>query len=144
MKVVREGAKVKIFCEATLEDGTVCFKIEKEEPLELIVGEGKFFPVIEQLLPEMKEGETKTMALDPLDTFGPHLDDLLLEVPRNLFKPEVTLEIGSRVRIDTSSGRTYVGTLITMNDTMLTLDLNHPLAGKKIICTITVVSIEEH
>ena len=142
MKVVREGIKVKIRYEAKLEDGTVCLTTDKEGPMELVVGEGKFLIAIEQVLPGMKEGETKTIVLDPLDTFGPHLDDLLLEVPRELFQDDVTLEIGARVKIDTPSERTYVGTVININEKTLTLDLNHPLAGKTLVCAITVVSIE--
>ncbi len=142
MKVVQEGKKVKIRYEAKLEDGTVCLTTEKEGPIELVVGEGKFLIAIEQVLPGMKEGETKTIVLDALDTFGPHLDDLLLEVPRELFPDDVILEIGARVKIDTPSERSYVGTVININEKTLTLDLNHPLAGKTLVCAITVVSIE--
>ena len=144
MKVVRNGSKVRIRCEAKVEDEAVCFTTEEEELLELVVGEGKFFPALETELTGMKEGETKTVALEPLDTFGPHLDDLILDVPKGLFRADVVPELGARVRIDTPSKRVFYGKVTKINENSIVLDLNHPLAGKKIICTVTIVSIESN
>ena len=47
MDVVKEGDKVQLICEIKLEDGTLCYKNEKEEPLELVIGTGFFFPTVD-------------------------------------------------------------------------------------------------
>lgn len=144
MKIVKDGDKVNISCEAKLENGDLCFKNEKEKYIEIIVGEGKFFPIVENELKNMKQGETKTITLEPKDAFGPIIGDLVLEVPKDVFRSKVDLIVGSRVKIDAPSGKTYYGTVTKLTEEALTLDLNHPLAGKKVMITVTVVSIEEN
>ena len=77
------------------------------------------------------------------DAFGPHIDDLVIKVPKSVFKTEVTLEIGARIKIDVPTGKSFIGTIIAMDEQTLTLDMNHLLAGKRIIVKVTVVSIVE-
>ncbi len=144
MKVVKDGNKVNISCEVKLENGDLCFKNEEEKYIEIVVGEGKFFPIVENELKDMKEGQTKTITLEPKDAFGQYIDDLVLETPKDVFRSDVDLDVGSRVKIDAPSGKTYYGTVTKLTEETLTLDLNHPLAGKKILITVTVASIEEN
>jgi peptidylprolyl isomerase len=143
MKSIKEGTKVQLLCEATLETGDICYKNDTENLLEIVVGEGKFFPVIEKALCDMAEGESKVLTLEAEDAFGPHMDDLVIKVPKSVFKPEVTLEIGSRVKIDAPTGTSYVGTIIAMDELTFTLDLNHLLAGKRVVVKVTIVSVTE-
>jgi peptidylprolyl isomerase len=143
MKSITEGDTIQILCEAQLDTGELCYKNDAENLLEIVVGEGKFFPVIEKALCEMTEGESKVVTLEAEDAFGPHLDDLVIKVLKSVFKPEVTLEIGSRVKIDAPTGRSYVGTIIAMDEQTFTLDLNHLLAGKRLVVSVTVVSIAQ-
>ena len=142
MKTVKDGTKIQILYEARLEDGTLCYKNEKDTPLELIIGEGKFFPAIEKELKKMKEGEKKTMTLKPEEAFGPHMDELVMDVPKDVFGDDAVLEVGSRIKINTPSGKQFYGTISAIGENSLTIDLNHPLAGKKIVFDITLVAIE--
>ena len=144
MRIVKDGDKVNISCEVKLENGDLCFKNEEEKYIEIVVGEGKFFPIVENELKDMEEGETKTITLEPKDAFGQYIDDLVLETPKDVFRYDVDLDVGSRVKIDAPSGKTYYGTVTKLTEETLTLDLNHPLAGKKILITVTVASIEEN
>jgi peptidylprolyl isomerase len=143
MTSIKEGAKVQLLCEATLDTGEICYKNDTENLLEIVVGEGKFFPVIEKVICDMTEGESKIVTLEAEDAFGPHLDDLIIKVPKSVFKTEVTLEIGSRIKIDAPTGTSYVGTIIAMDEQTFTLDMNHLLAGKRVVVKVTVVSIAE-
>jgi peptidylprolyl isomerase len=143
MKGIKEGDKVQILCEAKLETGELCYKNTAENLIEIVVGEGKFFPLIEKALQNMTEGESKVMTLESEDAFGPHMDDLVIKVPKTVFKPDVTLEVGSRIKIDAPTGRSFVGTIVAMDEQTFTLDLNHQLAGKRLIVNVTVVSIAE-
>jgi peptidylprolyl isomerase len=143
MKSIKEGDKVQILCEARLDTGDLCYKNDAENLIEIVVGEGKFFPVIEKALCDMAQGESKVVTLEAEDAFGPHLDDLVIKVPRSVFKSEVILEIGSRIKIDVPTGKSYVGTIVAMDDLTFTLDMNHLLAGKRLVVNVTVVSIAE-
>lgn len=143
MKNIKEGDTVQLLCEAKLESGELCYNNDAKDPLELVVGEGKFFPTIEEALCEMTEGETKVITLEAEDAFGPHIDDLVIKVPKSVFKTEVTLEVGSRIKIDVPTGKSFIGTMIAMDEQTLTLDMNHLLAGKRLIVKVTVLSIAE-
>jgi peptidylprolyl isomerase len=91
----------------------------------------------------MAEGESKVVTLEAEDAFGPHLDDLVIKIPKSVVKTDVTLEIGSRVKIDAPTGSSYAGTIVAIDDQTFTLDLNHLLAGKRLVINVTVVSIAE-
>ena len=90
-----------------------------------------------------REGESKVVTLEAEDAFGPHLDDLVIKVPKSVVKTDVPLEIGSRVKIDAPTGTSYAGTIVAVDDQTFTLDLNHLLAGKRLVINVTVVSIAE-
>jgi peptidylprolyl isomerase len=143
MKSVKEGDKVQILYEAKLDTGEFCYKNDTENLTEIMIGEGKFFPVIEKELCAMAEGESKVVTLEAEDAFGPHLDDLVIKIPKSVVKTDVTLEIGSRVKIDAPTGSSYAGTIVAIDDQTFTLDLNHLLAGKRLVINVTVVSIAE-
>lgn len=112
-------------------------------PLVFIVGEGKFFPAIEKKLKDMKQGETKTVTLEPKDAFGEHNDDLVAEIPKKNLGNNADLTTGSRIQMKTDSEKIIQGTVKEIKDDTLTVDFNHPFADKKIEFTFTVVSIEK-
>ena len=143
MNIIEEGDKVSIKVEAKLESGKCCFPKNKENSIELVVGDGKFFPVIENGLIKMKEGETKEITLEPTDAFGPHHNELVMDAPSSVFRPDDNLAIGMRLKIDSPSGKVYYGTITKITNEAITIDLNHPLAGKKIIFTVTIITIEK-
>ncbi len=143
MRAIKEGDKVQLICEAKLETGELCYKNDRGNPIEIIVGDGKFFEPIEKALQDMTEGQSKVVTLEPEEAFGPRMSDLVIKVPRSVFNPEVTVEVGSRVKIDAPTGKSFVGTVVAMDDQTITLDLNHQLAGRRLVVTVTVVSIAE-
>lgn len=143
MKSVKEGDTVQILYEAKLDTGEFCYKNDPDTLTEIVIGEGKFFPVIEKALCSMTEGESKVVTLEAEDAFGPHLETLVIKVPKSVFQTDVTLEVGSRVKIDIPTGSSYYGTIVGMDTDTFTLDLNHLLAGKRLVINVTVVSITE-
>ncbi|PNX45673.1 MAG: hypothetical protein BV459_07940, partial [Thermoplasmata archaeon M11B2D] len=76
MKTIKEGDTVQIVCVAKLENGELCYKTDTENHIELVIGEGTFFPIVEKALEQMAEGQSKTITLEAEDAFGPHIDDL--------------------------------------------------------------------
>ena len=143
MMNVKDGATVQLVYEVKLESGELCYMNDAAHPFELVVGEGKFFPRVEEALHEMTTGETKVITLEAEDAFGPHIDELIIKVPKSVFTSEVTLEIGSRIKIDVPTGKSFIGTIIAMDDQTLTLDMNHLLAGKRLVVTLTILSIAD-
>ncbi|KYK29177.1 hypothetical protein AYK20_00505 [Thermoplasmatales archaeon SG8-52-1] len=144
MEIVKEGDKVKLFCEAKLEDGTVCFKTQQEKPLIFIVGKGTFLPAIEKELKDMKIGDTKTITLEPKDAFGIHNDDLVTDISKKDLNTDGNLNVGTVIQMKTSQDKIIQGMITGIKDDKITVDFNHPLVDKKIIFTVTVDSIEKN
>jgi peptidylprolyl isomerase len=144
MESIKEGDKVKIRYEAKLENGDQCFPENDDNTIELTIGEGKIFSSIENGLLDMKTGESKTIAIEPNEAFGPYLDNLVIDAPRSSFKTDTDLSIGMRIKIDTPTDKVYYATITKITDSAITLDLNHPLAGKKLMFTVTVISVDKN
>jgi len=64
-----------------------------------------------------------------------------MELPKEGFGPQVELEVGSRVSINSPEGKKFIGTILEVKDENISVDFNHPLAGKSLLFTVTVVSI---
>lgn len=141
MLVIKEGVKVNILYEVKLETGEIVLKTEEEQPLEVVVGDGNIPKSIEKILIDMKEGETKTIALESTEAFGPKIDDLIVDLSKEEFDSQVELEVGSRVSINSPEGKRFMGTVLEVKEEKISVDFNHPLAGKNLIFTVTVVSI---
>ena len=142
MDAVKEGLKVKILFEAKLENGQTVLKTEEENPLELTVGEGTIPKSLDAALVDMKVGESKTMTLEPSEAFGPVVDDLIVDLPKDGFGAETELESGSKVSINSPEGKNFIGTIVEVKDDKVKADFNHPLAGRSLVFTVTIVSID--
>ena len=142
MVVIKEGVKVNILLEAKLETGEIVLKTGEEQPFEVIVGDGNIPKSIEEILIGMKVGETKTVELESNEAFGQKRDDLIMDLPKEGFESKAELEVDSKVLMKSPEGKTFTGTILEVNDENLSVDFNHPLAGKNLLFAVTVVSIE--
>lgn len=143
MDVIKEGDKVSIIFEAKLESGETILKTEGENALVLVVGSGEIPISIEKALVDMKVGESKTVTLEPTEAFGPRIDDLVIELPKEGFGDDSCLEIGSVVVMNSPQGKKFRGTILRVEEENVTVDFNHPLAGRTLVFSVTVVSICE-
>ena len=106
------------------------------------IGSGQVIPGFENGVVGMATGDTRTIHIPCADAYGDRRPDGVLEVPRGEFPPDMPLEVGVSVQGQQSSGQTVTFTIIAVNDEAITLDANHPLAGKDLIFDLTLVSIE--
>ena len=106
------------------------------------IGNGQVIPGFENGVIGMTMGDTKTVHIPCVDAYGERRNDGVLEVPRGEFPSEMPLEVGSSVQGQQSSGQTVTFTIMAVTDEMVTLDANHPLAGKDLTFDLTLVSIE--
>ena len=141
MTVIKEGVKVNISFEVKLETGEIVLKTEESQPIEIVVGAGNIPKTVENILIDMKEGKTKTIPLKPDEAFGPKINDLIVDLPKEEFDTQVELAVGSRVSIDSPEGKKFIGSILEVKDKEISVDFNHPLAGKNIVFTITLISI---
>ena len=142
MAVAKEGSKVKILLEGKLEDGTVFDKTERDKPIEFIVGEGKMLPKIENTVKGMKTGEKKSIKLKPEDAFGTRRADLVKDIPRQAITLDKEPKVGATLLLKSPEGKIFSATIVKVEKETLRIDFNHPLAGKKVIINIELLSVE--
>ncbi|RMD86934.1 MAG: peptidylprolyl isomerase, partial [Candidatus Dadabacteria bacterium] len=96
----------------------------------------------EEAIVGMKPGTTKTVILPPSKTFGERRDDLFFPLPRSQF-PQDTIIVGELIDIPAPDGSTLTGRVRLVDDYMVVVDLNNPLAGHELIYEISLLSIEQ-
>jgi peptidylprolyl isomerase len=141
MKLVDIGDKVLLSFEGKLENGEIFYKTN-EKHSNITVGENQIFPALEQELVGMQVGETKTVTLDARDAFGDHNEELLMSISKERIRPDISTDVGNAIIVDLAQGKKLKGVIVDVTDDMITVDFNHPYAGKKVVVTCTVISIE--
>jgi FKBP-type peptidyl-prolyl cis-trans isomerase 2 len=140
---VKTGNKVTVSYVGTFEDGKV-FDSSKENPLQFVVGKGMVIKGFDDAVVGMKEGQEKTFTIKPEEGYGFPKPELVKEVPRDFVPKDKEVEPGMMIALGTNDGRTFPAKIVEVNNAFIKVDLNHPLAGKKLIFKIKVLKIEEN
>lgn len=140
MKKVETTSKVKVHYTGRLEDGTIFDTsiAEGREPLEVELGLGQLIKGFEAGLIDMSEGDKKTVEISVEDAYGEPRPEFISEVPKTNV-PE-GIQVGESLQGMGPQGPVNVQ-VIAVNEETVTLDANHPLAGKNLIFDLEVVSI---
>jgi peptidylprolyl isomerase len=136
-----QGDTVTVHYTGRLTDGTVFDSSEGKDPLEFTIGEGQIIPGFEQGVLGMEPGQSKTVNIPAEDAYGPYNSELVTEVERSQFPPDLKLEVGMQVQGSQPDGRVAVFTVKELTPTTVTLDANHRLAGKNLIFDIEMVRV---
>jgi peptidylprolyl isomerase len=140
--VAQPGDTVAVHYVGTLDDGTEFDNsTARGEPLEFVLGSGQMIPGFDQAVTGMAVGETKTVHIPADEAYGQHRDDMIFELPRDEFPEDLDLQIGQQIPLSTVSGAVIPGTVIALNETAVTVDVNHQLVGEDLTFVITLVSI---
>jgi FKBP-type peptidyl-prolyl cis-trans isomerase 2 len=98
-------------------------------------------PGFEEAVIGMEEGEERDVTLAPEKTFGPHREDLIRVVERNIFSSDQQIEAGMTFQTKDKDGQTVMLKVVDSDEKTVTIDLNHPLAGKELSFHINLVAI---
>jgi len=139
---VEEGNKVRLEYKGTLDDGSIFDSSEAHgEPLEFEVGSGQVIPGFEDAVKGMEEGEEKTFKLEPCDAYGDHNPQIVKPVPRDQMPLDEEPEPGMMLITELPNGAKIPAVITEVTDETVTIDLNHPLAGKALTFEIKVVGV---
>lgn len=109
--------------------------------MEFTIGRGQLIPGFEQAVIGMSPGESKTVNIPADEAYGQHNAEMLTEVDRSQFPADLNPEVGQQLQLNRSDGQTVVVTVASVSESTVTLDANHPLAGKDLIFDIQLVEI---
>ena len=141
MTEVKSGDKVAIHYTGTLLDGTTFDSSEGREPLEFEVGSGQIIPGLDVALPGMVVGDKKTVKIACADAYGPLNPEMRQSIPREGIPAEIELKVGVQLQMQTPDGQALPVMVVELDDAIVTLDANHPLAGKDLQFDIELTKI---
>ncbi len=136
------GDNVKVHYRGTLDDGSEFDSSRGGEPLAFRLGTGQVIAGFDRTVTGMKPGDTRTARLEAEDAYGARRDDLVLNVPREQFPPDVTPELGQQLELQQENGQRVPVTITAIEGDTVTLDANHPLAGEALTFDIELVEID--
>ena len=141
-KMANDGDTVRVHYTGKLEDNTEFDSSLEREPLEFTLGEGTILPGFEEAVRGMHVGQSKTVTISPEEAYGPYLDEMVLVVEREQLPPELNPAVGQQLQMQQQDGRA-VNVLVTdVSEATITVDANHPLAGKDLTFEIELVEIK--
>ena len=143
MSKIEEGNSVTLHYVGTLEDGTQFDSSrDREEPISFVVGGGQMIAGFDQNVRGMELGETKTFTVKPEDAYGLSDPDAIQEVSKEQFPEGFSPENGILVRGVNENNEEIVAVVLKHTEETVTLDFNHPLAGRNLVFEVEIVEIE--
>ncbi|MGQ3685206.1 MAG: FKBP-type peptidyl-prolyl cis-trans isomerase [Candidatus Loosdrechtia sp.] len=142
MKQAKNGDTVKVHYTGKLDDGTVFDTSASREPLAFTIGEGQIIPDFEQAVVGMNPGDAKTVRIESDNAYGPHKDEMVMVVNRDQFPEDYEPERGQQFKIRNADSKIIIVTVTDFAEKTVTLDANHPLAGKDLTFDIELVEVE--
>ena len=136
-----KGNSVNVHYTGKLEDGTVFDSSTDREPLQFTIGEGQVIPGFEQGVIGMNSDETRTVTIPADEAYGQHREELVTVIDRNHLPPDMEIKIGHQLQARQADNQSYVVTVTDIAGSNVTLDANHPLAGKALTFDIQLVEI---
>ena len=142
MSKVKNDNKVKVHYTGTLEDGTVFDSSREREPLEFTVGGGEMIKGFDSAVGGMEVGVSKKFTIPADDAYGPRRDEMVFEVDRSQLPEGMEPEVGQHLQTEAEGGHPVILEIVAVAENNVTLDGNHPLAGKDLNFDIEVMDIK--
>ena len=140
-KQAAPGDTVRVHYTGTFADGTQFDSSVGRDPIQLTLGAGMVIPGFENALVGMAEGDTKSVTLEPMDAYGPHDARLVQKVERDRIPSEIDVQVGTGLQTSDDNGNTINLMVIGVEDEAVTVDANHPLAGRDLRFDLELVEV---
>lgn len=137
------GSLVKLHFEVSLENGTVIDStFSRDTPVTLTIGDESLLPGFEQVLMNLRAGDTRTAHLEPEQAFGEWNPENVQHFSHAQFalaadKPE----IGMMIEFEDKGKNTLPGIVSTITDDEIEVDFNHPLAGQSVLFKVQIFQV---
>lgn len=136
------GTRVLVHYTGTLDDGTQFDSSREREPLEVVLGQNMVIPGFEKAIAAMKPGQTVTVRIPEAEAYGPHNENMLVTFPRSSFPADIPAALGEQLILRFPEGHEVPALIVDVNETEISLDANHPLAGFDLTFEIELISAE--
>jgi len=141
MAQAKKGDRVRFHYTLTLKDGKVVESNVGQAPLEITVGKGKAIKGLENGLVGMSPGQTKTVVVKPADGYGAKDPAFVWTVPAAELPARTAVAVGTEVGFARADGSRVEGRIARIDGDQVTVDGNHPLAGRNLTFEIKLVAV---
>lgn len=141
---IKKGDLVALNYEGRFENGEIFDSSSHgghDHPLEFKAGEGQVVLGFDKAVLGMEKGEEKEFTILPSEAYGEHNPQLQQKVPKDQLPQEKEPEVGMVIVASTPDGSQFPIRITEIDKDTVTLDLNHPLAGKTLIFKIKIIDI---
>ena len=142
MQQAKRGDTVKVHYRGTLDDGTEFDSSAGSEPIAFTIGSGQVIPGFESAIEGMSTGDRKTERIEAGNAYGDRRDELVFKVGREQMPEGAEVEVGDMLRVGFPDGSDAAVQVAAVDEQSVTLDANHPLAGKDLTFELELVSID--
>lgn len=142
MTVIAQDTVVKFHYTLTNEQGEVLDK-SQDTPLAYLHGHQNIIPGLEQQLLGKSVGDKFKATIAPADAYGEYLAEAVQEVPRANFQGVENIEAGMQFQTQTDDGHVMLVTVKEVNDDVVIVDGDHPLAGVELTFDVEIVDVRE-
>ncbi len=140
--VVATGSQLSLHFSLQLDNGDIVDSTFEKSPVQLVVGDGNLPAGFEKHLLGLSAGSHERFAIAPEDAFGQLNESNLQVISRSQFAPDMELSEGLVVSFSDKSGQELPGVISEWDENTVTVDFNHPLAGKPLTFEVKILSVE--
>jgi FKBP-type peptidyl-prolyl cis-trans isomerase SlyD len=127
-----------------IEDGQLIDQSEDDAPLEYIQGARQIIPGLEKALVGLNIGDEKDVEVKPAEGYGERDPDDIVEIPRGNLPESIDLSVGAPLKVkDSESGESFSAYIVDSNTETVTLDFNHPLAGRTLNFHVKIIDLRQ-
>ena len=140
---IKENSAVSFHYTLTDDAGQTIDSSAGQDPLAYLHGAGNIIPGLENALEGKVVGDQLNVAVTAEEGYGPVQEELIQEVPRSSFQGVENIEIGMQFEAQTGQGGAVPVTVTAVTDETVTVDGNHPLAGKSLNFDVTIEDVRD-
>jgi peptidylprolyl isomerase len=126
-----------------LEDGIIFDQSPEDRPLCFILDKEEVIPGFDAAVQGMYQGESKTVTIPCEKAYGEHKEELVETIERSMLPPDVTLKVGSQLEVTRQDGTLFHVMVKDVQEKTVTLDANHPLAGKTLTFKLKLLKVSK-
>lgn len=141
MSTIKNGDTVKVHYTGTLDNGEVFDSSLDRDPLSCTLGQGQLIPGFEKAIIGLTVGDSTTTHIPAAEAYGEHNPQMEVTVEKNQLPEGMVPELGMQLQLNQPDGSPIPCIITKLEGDTVTIDANHPLAGKTLTFNIEVVEI---
>jgi FKBP-type peptidyl-prolyl cis-trans isomerase 2 len=139
---IKDGDVIKVDYQGTFDDGTIfdCSEMHGK-PLEFEIGAKQVIKGFEDAVKGMEKGQEKNIKLNPPEAYGDYDPQLVKKIPKDKIPPGQEIKSGMILGVALANGTQIPAKVVEVTEKSVSIDLNHPLAGKTLNFKVKIVDI---